>query len=85
MPDEVSELEQLRREVAAQHFGDADYADMLTNTTLEGLRRQAERLRERGLGPSPSRGSPAPEVEVWRWRQRAAAARERVFGSEEGA
>jgi hypothetical protein len=50
-------LTELRARVAEEHFGDAEYADVLRNQTEDGLRSEAERLRARGLGPSPGNGS----------------------------
>ena len=59
-------LTELRARVAEEHFGDAEYADVLRNQTEDGLRSEAERLRARGLGPSPGNGSPSWAAEVWR-------------------
>ena len=77
---ESPEIEELRARVAREHFGDSEYADVLRNQTEDGLRNEAERLRERGLGPNPRSGSPSLEAECFRLRRRDAIWSERIFG-----
>ena len=71
-------LNELRREIAAQHLGDPDLGPRLRGGNAEQLRDDAERLRDEAR--LPGSGRPSVEAAVWTWQRRRAQFAERLFG-----
>jgi hypothetical protein len=71
-------LADLKREIAAQHLGDADLGERLKGGNAAQLRDDAERLRDEAH--LPDRGRPSLEAAVHVWHRRRAYLTERLFG-----
>ena len=71
-------LDDLKRQIAAQHLGDPDLGPRLRGANAAQLREDAERLRdEAGL---PGSGRPSVAAAIWTWQRRRAELAERLFG-----
>jgi hypothetical protein len=71
-------LDELRREIAAQHLGDPDLGPRLRGGNAAQLRDDAEKLRDEAH--VSDRGRPSLEAAVWTWQRRRAQFAERLFG-----